>query len=253
MLVMLMSMALGLIVILLLTLVVGRSMDRNMMIRRMWIRFAIRLLGLRVRLEGRVPTEPALFASNHRSFVDPLIALAYIYAYPLAKAEVGKYPMIGFAAYTTGVLYVERNSLGSRLDARRAIGEAFARHRSVLIYPEGTTVVSAEVGTFKKGSFEIAVAESIPVVPVAIEFRKTDDHWGKRSLLHQYIHQFGKWRSHCSLAFGEPMTHVDGVQLCVEVRQWINARVAEFRRKFDQEDKGVVPSGRSVRKPEYGG
>ena len=117
----------------------GDKLGRNMSIRRLWILIVSKLMGLKIQSEGDVPDGTFLYVSNHKSFMDPMVALHFLKALPLAKAEIDAYPLIGYGIRISGVLFVKRESLRSRANARIALEDTLARGRSVLIYPEGTT------------------------------------------------------------------------------------------------------------------
>ncbi len=229
------SMALGMGYILIATLFGGKDIARSMRIRRSFIKFISPIMGLRIVSNSSVPKDGVyLFVSNHRSFMDPVVILHYIYALPLAKAEVSKYPLLGYGARITGVLYVMRESPDSRLDARQAIGESLQEQLSVLIFPEGTTFNTSESGPFKKGSFEIAAVLDVPVVPIAIEYEDIDDHWKEKSLFSQYMYQFGKRKSTCRIEFGDPIRSEDAIELLEETQVWINRQIRKSREDFDR-------------------
>lgn len=227
------TMTLGMGYILLTTLVAGKNLQRSMRIRRTWIRFISPVLGLEIRQNTSPPEGVYLYVSNHRSFIDPVVILNYIYALPLAKAEVNSYPLIGFGARMTGILYVVRDSPDSRMDARQSIAKTLMDGWSVLIYPEGTTEITPHSGPFKKGSFEIASVVNIPVVPAAIEYADPSDHWKQWSMLRQYIYQFGKRKSICRIEFGEPIYSEDAEVLLQRTQGWIDQKLKEFRSDFD--------------------
>ncbi|MBK8504977.1 MAG: 1-acyl-sn-glycerol-3-phosphate acyltransferase [Saprospiraceae bacterium] len=228
------TMSLGIAYIVLASLVAGKNLQRSMRIRRAWIRFIIPIMGLEIINRSVPPPGVFLFVSNHRSFIDPVVILNYIYALPLAKAEVGSYPLIGYGARMTGVLYVVRESVDSRLDARQAIANTLLEGWSVLIYPEGTTEITITSGPFKKGSFEIASVINIPVVPAAIEFADPADHWKEKSLLKQYVGQFGKRKSICRIEFGDPIYSEDPDELMENTQKWIDTQLLSFRQEFNQ-------------------
>ncbi|MDH3650156.1 MAG: 1-acyl-sn-glycerol-3-phosphate acyltransferase [Saprospiraceae bacterium] len=218
----------------------GRYLDRNMKIRLQWIRVITKCLGLKIEKLGTVPDGVFLFTSNHRSFIDPMVALHYISAFPLAKAEVNGYPLVGFGARMTGVLFVQRHDLQSRRDARTSIEKTWEKGYSVLVYPEGTTHNTPTPGPFRRGSFEVAAELDIPVVPIAIEFQDPSDHWTERTLLQQYFYQFGKAGSRCRIVFGSPLTGYEGDELSQKSKTWIDATVAESRKAFDEREDNVV-------------
>ena len=227
------TMSTGMAFILLTSLIAGKNLKRSMRIRRAWIKFILPVMGLEI-INRSVPPEGVfLFVSNHRSFIDPVVILNYIYALPLAKAEVSSYPLIGYGARMTGVLYVVRESVDSRLDARQAIADTLMEGWSVLIYPEGTTEISTTSGHFKKGSFEIASLINVPVLPAAIEFADPADHWKEKSLWRQYVDQFGKRKSICRIEFGDPIHSDDPEELLQNTQKWIDTKLRSFRQEFD--------------------
>lgn len=227
------TISLGMSYIILTSLIAGKNLKRSMKVRRAWIRFITPVLGLRIINNSKPPEGVFLFVSNHRSFIDPVVILNYIYALPLAKAEVNSYPLIGFGARMTGILYVVRDSTDSRLDARQSIANTLLDGWSVLIYPEGTTEITTKSGHFKKGSFEIASVINTPVVPTAIEFQDTKDHWKNESLFAQYLYQFGKRKCVCRIEFGQPMLSENPEELLERSQDWIDERLIQFREEFD--------------------
>ena len=213
----------------------GDHLRHSMAVRRRWIQLFCWTLGFSISREGTVSEkDPVLYVSNHRSLMDPVATLYYIYAFPLAKAEVGKYPLIGFGAKITGLLLVKRNNFKSRAMARDAIRETLNRGYSVLIYPEGTTNREYTIMPFKPGSFQVALEENVPIVPIAIEYADPQDHWKERSLLQQYFYQFGKWKSRCALTFGDPISAGSAEDAKNKAESWINQTIQEKRALFDQ-------------------
>lgn len=204
-----------------------------MKIRLGWLRIISWWLGLKIEKSGDVPQGISLFVSNHRSFIDPVVALHFIEALPLAKAEVNGYPLIGFGARMTGVLFVQREDLNSRKSARVSIRNTWNDGFSVLIYPEGTTFNTPLPGPFRKGSFEVAAEAGIPVIPIAIEFEDVQDHWKDRTLLAQYMYQFGKPKCRCKIAFGDPITDSNPDLLYDLTKKWIDQKVITFRKEWD--------------------
>ncbi len=204
-----------------------------MTIRQKWIGVAIYILGLRIECEGEVPQGVFLFASNHRSFSDPVVALYFIYAYPLAKAEVSKYPLVGFGARMTGILFVKRESLSSRASARYAIRDTLVAGHNVLIYPEGTTTDQQRSEPFKSGSFEEAAKLKISTVPIAIEYEDASDHWKDTTIWHHFLSQFGKRSCRCKIGFGPIISEEDPVLLKKRTQDWIDNQLVAYRQAFE--------------------
>lgn len=230
----LITISIGILCVLLISLLGSKTTPLVMKVRRLWIRIMSPILGLQIEKQGDVPIGPCLLVSNHRSFVDPVVTLYHLYAFPLAKAEISKYPLIGFGAAKTGVLYVDRADTKSRSGARIRIRETLVQGFNVLIYPEGTTNIECTTLDFKRGAFQVATDLGLPVVPMAIEYQDRADHWKEATLFSHYLYQFGKAKSRCRLYIGPPMISEDHLSVVVEAREWIDQKLIIARSDFDQ-------------------
>lgn len=146
-------------------------------IRQKWTRLALRILGLRVEVNGTIPQVPGLVVANHKCLIDPVIVLSQLVAIPVGKAEIARYPLVGKAAQMTGILFLERKNKDSHLATREGIRRVLQKELSILIFPEGTTFSKPWLRDFKKGSFEIAAEEGIGVIPIAIQYGHEDMIW----------------------------------------------------------------------------
>jgi 1-acyl-sn-glycerol-3-phosphate acyltransferase len=134
-------------------------------------RFAIRLVGIRVRVEGieNVPSLACIFAANHSSNLDGVILLPAI---PrrislFAKRELFRLPVLGLGMRLAGFVPVDR--LGKKAAAGVATAVSTLKEGlSVFIFPEGTRSPDGRLQPFKKGAFAMAIEAGAPIVPVAI-------------------------------------------------------------------------------------
>lgn len=134
-------------------------------------RAAVRLAGIRVRVEGlsNIPPRPCIFTANHASNLDPLVLLP---ALPrrvsiFAKQELFRIPIFASGMRLAGFIPVER---GSR-EAAGGVAVAVERLKSglsLVIFPEGTRSPDGHLRPFRKGAFAIAIEAAVPVVPVSI-------------------------------------------------------------------------------------
>ena len=134
------------------------------------------LLRVRVRVEGRdkLPASPAVFVSNHRSAMDPLVSLrAFKRGRRLcfiSKASVLKWPIVGPYMLKGGSLFIERDSpLQSLRTIRAAATNVREQGLSYGIFPEGTRTKNGKVGEFKEGAFIAAKRAECPIVVVTTE------------------------------------------------------------------------------------
>jgi lyso-ornithine lipid O-acyltransferase len=200
----------------------GVNMRRSMQVRQRWARNLLYGVGVRVETTGQAPDFPCLIVSNHRSYLDPILMLRDVYGYPVAKAELSKWPLIGKGAKMAGILYLRRESAGSRSGVLRQMQVKIESGFPVIIFPEGTT--SDEAGTlpFKNGAFKLAAQANIQVVPVALVFEDPRDFWvTQESFLSHARRRFGSAKTAIKLHYGPPMRNEDPEILRMEAQQWI--------------------------------
>lgn len=130
------------------------------------------LLYFRLERIGRehVPADgPAIFAANHRSFLDPFIigTLVRRPLYYVAKRELFEsHPLQAWFLGALGAFPVDRGHGDAEMVATaKAI---LARGDSVLIFPEGTRVRPGPLGPPRRGVGRLALEAGVPVVPVSV-------------------------------------------------------------------------------------
>jgi 1-acyl-sn-glycerol-3-phosphate acyltransferase len=110
-----------------------------------------------------------VFVANHQSIYDiPILFWSLPYQLRIiAKASLGRFPFLGWHLRRTGHMLVNRR----RPDREAIFGWASrltAQGLSLIVFPEGTRSRSGRVGRFKRGSFYLALAGGLPVVPISV-------------------------------------------------------------------------------------
>ena len=139
---------------------------------RTWSRLILVTTGVTVEVVGldRLAQGRAyVFVSNHQSIYDIPI-LFWTLPFPIriiAKDSLGSFPFLGWHLRRTGHILVDR-----RRPQRSAIfGRASRLMReglSLIVFPEGTRSRDGRVGSFKGGSFYLALEAGLPVVPLSV-------------------------------------------------------------------------------------
>jgi 1-acyl-sn-glycerol-3-phosphate acyltransferase len=136
------------------------------------VRSALRLAGVRVRVEGpeNIPPGVCIFAANHVSNMDPL---AFIPAIPrrvsiLAKNDVFRIPILSKAMWLAKFIPVDRADREAAAESVDLAVQYLKEGLSFAIYPEGTRSRDGRLLPFKKGAFIMAIQAGVPVVPVSI-------------------------------------------------------------------------------------
>jgi 1-acyl-sn-glycerol-3-phosphate acyltransferase len=153
--------------------VFGRGPTRALV--RSWCSFsavlADVLLGIRSRVEGRIPDGAVLIAVKHESMFETL-EMVRIADTPVIvlKRELSRIPFFGWLTRRYGVIPVDRSAGSKALREMVAAGRSASETgRSVLIYPEGTRVRHGESPKLRSGFAGLYRALGLPVVPVAVD------------------------------------------------------------------------------------
>jgi 1-acyl-sn-glycerol-3-phosphate acyltransferase len=133
-------------------------------------RRVLELHGVELEVDGPLPLGPAVLASNHLSWLDPLVVASIVPCVPISKADLSGWPVFGTIARELGVLFITRGDPRSGVRLLRAAESALVQGIPVLNFPEGTTTPGETVLPFRKGLFGVARTLDVPVVPVAIRY-----------------------------------------------------------------------------------
>jgi 1-acyl-sn-glycerol-3-phosphate acyltransferase len=133
------------------------------------------------------PRGPVILASNHTSYLDPLV-LAYLADRRhrrvrfLTKAELFDKKPLGFLLRQIHQIPVVRNSPSAAGSLELAV-EALGRGECVAIFPEGTISLDLEPMAGKSGTARLAAQSGVPVTPVGLWgahrtlFKGRKPHW----------------------------------------------------------------------------
>ncbi len=211
-----------------------------MEMRRRWARRLLAATGVKVSVHGEAPVFPCLLLANHRSYLDPILVLRDVYAYPVAKAELARWPVIGCGARLAGIIYLKRERASSGAAALKVIADVILQEGfSIILFPEGTTSAHNGVLPMKKGAFRAAVRWSLPVVPVALCFSSTNDFWvGPEPFLRHAWRRFQEKEITARICYGPVLYGSDEQALEQMVRAWIEEQLVAFHQEHCLKDSG---------------
>ena len=193
-------------------------------------------MGARITMEGTPPEGPVLIVSNHRSYIDPLVILRDTLAIPVSKAEVRKWPVVGFGAQVTGILFLRRADKDHRKAIAQQIAQKIREGYPIINFAEGTTHDEPTTITFKPGGFIMAVREEIPIVPTVVEYKDLRDAWvGNDTFLPHFIRCFGKAQTHIRICYGQPTTAKESKELLTQTQTWIDEQLIRIRQEWKNE------------------
>ena len=132
----------------------------------------------------KLPNEPFVLVSNHRSNFDPVVVLAKIKGRKIAfisKPSNFKIPVAGPYTHNAGFLAIDRqNAMKAMRTIKRAAELVVSEQMIMGIYPEGTRSKTGELLEFKEGAFLLAKRSKTPVVVITT---KGTDKIAKRMIL----------------------------------------------------------------------
>ena len=91
-----------------------------------------------VQVHGEIPREPALWVSNHVSWLDIAVLGSGARVFFLAKAEIEQWPLLGKLAKGGGTLFIKRGS-GDSIKIKQQMTDFLQQDIPVLFFPEATT------------------------------------------------------------------------------------------------------------------
>lgn len=138
---------------------------------QVFLAWAGRCAGLRVRIEGRPVRGRVLYAANHVTWLDILALGGAVPASFVAKDEVEGWPLVGWLAGLNQTIHVVRQARHARGQADQ-LRETLSRGRAIALFPEGTTDAGVETLPFRASLFA-SLYPALPgvlVQPVAIDY-----------------------------------------------------------------------------------
>jgi 1-acyl-sn-glycerol-3-phosphate acyltransferase len=147
-------------------------------------------------IENTPRTGRLIAATNHTSFIDPILSSALLRedVLPIAKVELFGFPF-GFVFYWYGAFPIRRGE-GDLAAMKRALSVLRDEH-VMLISPEGTRTKSGTLESAREGTALLAIKSGAPVLPVAIWGGKL--FWRNLSRLR---------RTYIGMRIGEPLVVV---------------------------------------------
>ena len=138
-----------------------------------WSKKILKAMGIQVSFQGTPPSKGMLVA-NHLSYVD-IMAISYVLpATFLSKAEVRKWPLIGYLTNFAGTLFVRRERKSDLHALTEAFSSVWAQDSMIVMFPEGTSSNGDSILPFKSSLLKPACEESQPVTPAFVRYECED-------------------------------------------------------------------------------
>lgn len=139
---------------------------------RLWADSILRTSGVRTQVRGLEHLPPGNFVLcvNHQSNFDALVLFRHIERHVrfVAKAQLRRVPIFGYALERAGNIFVDRRGTSSDRDKLNDAARAVRERVSVVFFAEGTRSDDGVLKPFKKGAAIMALEAQVPLVPAAV-------------------------------------------------------------------------------------
>ena len=140
----------------------------------LWSEHLLTISGIKLTVNGADKInwyKPYVIMSNHQSFLDVPSLLKALPVKPsfIAKKELYKVPILGKGMEKYGVIFIDRDNIGSAIQSLDNAAQQVKNGKTVLIFIEGSrSRVPEIIRPFKKGGFHLAINSGVPILPVRI-------------------------------------------------------------------------------------
>jgi 1-acyl-sn-glycerol-3-phosphate acyltransferase len=140
---------------------------------RLWARMILKTGFVPVHVEGLEhidPAHPAVYAANHLSALDIPVLYASIPGQfrIMAKKELFRYPVLGWHLQRSGQIPIVYGDAHASVSSLKRAGRSLRHGLPLMVFPEGGRSPDGRLQPFLGGAFFAAIAEQVPVIPIAI-------------------------------------------------------------------------------------
>lgn len=114
--------------------------------------------------------QPFVVIGNHTSYLDVPVVSSQMPVLFVAKQDVKQWPLIGWAGYLAGTIFVDRNSGGKSGKYARVMRTILGFGTNINFFPEGTTTGGNDLLRFRSALFAAAAEAGVQVLPVGISY-----------------------------------------------------------------------------------
>lgn len=194
----------------------------------------LKIFGCRPEVPDAIPPR-GLLVSNHLSYFDILLIGSVTPAVFVSKADVRRWPLIGWLATLAGTVYIERERRTHVGAVNQEIEAALADDLLVVVFPEGTSSDGATVLPFRSSLLEPALRGGHDIFTAHIRYELADGdaksevcYWGDHSFFPHLLNLLGKKSVQALLRFGTFLRATDDRK---ELAAQLHAAVLELKAK----------------------
>jgi 1-acyl-sn-glycerol-3-phosphate acyltransferase len=152
--------------------------DMSRWLPKTWLGWCRHAIGMDVIVTGGALVDgPALFVSNHISYLDVIAIGSVIDGSFVSRADIRNWPVFGFLATLQRTVFIERNHRHAHQHREELTGRLSSGDR-IILFPEGTSSDGTTILPFKSSLFSAVELKAnehfVPVQPISIAYTRLD-------------------------------------------------------------------------------
>ncbi len=197
-----------------------------------WGRAMCRIMGMRVDVEGEPPAGRFYLVANHVSYVDIILLASQISAAFVAKADLSRWPVLGWMFLSADTIFIDRGRRRDVLRVMKRVQKCLDRELGVLVFPEGTSGKGEEILRLKPPLLQLAAEQGQPVHHATLTYRTQGERpahqvvcwWDDTPFVLHFLRLLGLPGFEASVRFGgEPVLAADRKALATQLRSAMEA------------------------------
>ena len=165
-------------------------------------------------LEKLETVEHGVIYANHQSNID-IVALLKAIKKPhgyVAKKELDNIFLLSDSMRLIQCQFMDRTDVRQSVKVISAAAKSVKEGQLMVIFPEGTRMVQAEIGSFKAGSFKLAQKAKADIIPVTIyNSYEVAKRWPHRTVIKMEIHDPIPYEAYEALSTNEICEQVEQI------------------------------------------
>ncbi|MDH6534635.1 1-acyl-sn-glycerol-3-phosphate acyltransferase [Parabacteroides sp. 52] len=138
-----------------------------------WSRLTCYLMFCPIEVKGRENLDKKqsyVFVSNHQGAFDIFLIYGFL-GVPVKwvmKASIGKIPFVGAACRAAGFIFVDNSTAKAATKSVQEGERCLKKGASVVVFPEGSRTYDGKMIRFRKGAYQMAFDQHLPIVPITL-------------------------------------------------------------------------------------
>ncbi|MCC8154871.1 MAG: 1-acyl-sn-glycerol-3-phosphate acyltransferase [Tannerellaceae bacterium] len=138
-----------------------------------WSRLTCYMALCPVKVKGREHIKSGqsyVFVANHQGAFDIFLIYGFL-GIPVKwvmKAGIMKIPFVGAACRAAGFIFVDNSTVTAATKSVQEAEKVLKKGASIIVFPEGSRTYDGKMIRFKRGAYQMAIAQSLPIIPITL-------------------------------------------------------------------------------------